>query len=153
MKTTPLLILIPLAGGALLSGCAVMAGGPDGAARTARGDRFQRTLRSYHVIQGQRLGKVGFMKVYDVQDAGGPVYTWKYVYDLSINEVGWFDQTGRAFHAKPYPDFQRDAQNEPVRVIDLPVDTVSRNVMRMLGNAASADEVSFPVASDADIAK
>ncbi len=153
MKTTPLLILIPLAGCALLGGCAVMEGGPGGTARAARGDGFRRTLKSYHVIQGQRLGKVGFMKVYDVQEAGGPVYTWKYVYDLSINELGWFDQTGRAFHAKPYTDFQRDTQPESVRVIDLPDDTVSRNVLRMLGITAASDEVSFPVASDADIAK
>jgi len=110
---------------------------------------MHRTLRSYHAVNSAFQGKVGYLKVFDVAEAGGPVYQWKYVYDLSYEEVGFIDQWGKAYRYHPLPDADQMAQKRPLRVDHLPADSTERNVMRMLGIDPALDQVTFPmVASD-----
>ena len=112
-------------------------------------DLMRRTLRSYHAVNSAYQGQVGFLKVYDVTEAGGPVYQWKYVYDMSFNELGFIDQWGKAYRYHRLPEAAAAATKKPMRVEDLPSDSTEANVMRMLGIDPSIDEVTFPlVASD-----
>ncbi len=113
------------------------------------GDLMRRSLRSYHVVNSAYQGQVGFLKVYDVTEAGGPVYQWKYVYDLDYNELGFIDQWGKAYRYHRLPQADAAAQKKPMRIEHLPSDSTEANVMRMLGLDPSVDEVTFPVvASD-----
>jgi len=114
-----------------------------------QGDLMRRTLRSYHAVNSAYQGQVGYLKVYDVTEAGGPVYQWKYVYDRDYNELGFIDQWGKAYRYHRFPDADASAQRKPMRVEHLPADSTEANVMRMLGLDPSIDEVTFPVmASD-----
>jgi hypothetical protein len=148
-----------LSAGALALGVAAALSGCGGVTPTERsrsefreGRQFERQLKTYHVVYSPHRGKVGFMKVYDVRDAGGPPYEWKFVYDLDLNEVGRIDQFGHAVWERPYTPSEASYQRYSVRSVDLPVDTIERNVMRMLGIDPATDDVTFPLASNADIA-
>ena len=113
-------------------------------ADVADGALMKRALRSYHAVRSQYQGHVGYMKVYDIREAGGPIYTWKYVYDLDHNELGFVDQYGKAYRYPVLPNADQQAQNEPLRVDHMPSDSLERNVMRMLGLDPALDDVSFP---------
>ena len=108
-------------------------------------------LKSYHLVYSEHRGPVGYMKVTDVTKAGGPTYTWKYILDKDFTTIGWIDQMGHAFQYVPYPPGSMPNPREPLRVITLPEDSMSQNVMRMLGMNPAADNVSFPVAKEGDI--
>jgi hypothetical protein len=108
-------------------------------------------LRSYHTVLSEFDGKVGYLKVYDVREAGGPVYPWKYVYDLEWNELGFIDQYGTATRYHLYPEFQQQIHNKDMRPVRMPADSTENNVMRMLGLDITRDHVSFPTATQADI--
>jgi hypothetical protein len=109
------------------------------------GDLMRRTLRSYHAINSAYQGQVGYLKVYDVTEAGGPVYQWKYVYDLDYNELGFIDQWGKAYRYHRLPVADASAQRKPMRVEHLPADSTENNVMRMLGIDPALDDVTFPL--------
>lgn len=125
---------------------------PGRADEVREGARLQKELRSYHVIRSPYQGKIGYLKVYDVREEGGPTYQWKYVYDLKHEERGWIDQFGTAYMEQPYAPGVADGQPYPVRVLHLPSDTTERNVLRMLGIDPATDDATFHVASNADIA-
>ena len=108
--------------------------------------------RSYHVVYSAQRGKVGYAKVFDVAEGGGPVFQWKYVYDLDWKELGYIDQLGTAYQYKPYTPFERDYQPGTIRVVRLPSDSTERNAMRMLGMDPALDDVTFPEATAADLA-
>ena len=113
------------------------------------GDLMRRSLRSYHAVNSAYQGHVGYLKVYDVTEAGGPVYQWKYVYDMAYNELGFIDQWGKAYRYHRLPEASASAQKKPMRVEHLPSDSTEANGMRMLGIDPSVDQVTFPlVASD-----
>jgi hypothetical protein len=137
---------------ALAPGCGGVIPTARGRERVREGALFSERLHSYHVVYSPRRGKVGYLKEMDVSEAGGPTYRWKYVYDLAINRVGRVDQFGKAYKEVPYSPFEADVQRYTVRVIDLPEDTIERNVLRMLDIDPATDDVSFPPASNADIA-
>lgn len=142
---TALCLAAPLA-----AGCA--SGTESDVAKAARdGLDITRTLKSYHVVQSAHSGPVGFLKVFDVQQGGGAIYTWKYVYDKDYRELGWVNQMGQAFQWEKYPPGAMPNPREPYRVRSLPVDSIERNTMRMLGIDPALDEVTFPVALAADI--
>lgn len=144
----------------LLAACAALAlsAASCGTAPTAtrvhevrEGALLNRSLRSMHSVYSANSGIVGFLREYDVSEAGGPAYRWSYVYDKGQNELGWIDQFGTAWLAMPRSPFEADAHQYSVRVKRLPSDEKSRNVMRMLGMDPALDSVTFPAASDADI--
>jgi len=116
------------------------------------GERMSRTLRSYHAVTAAHAGHVGFLKVYDVAEQEGPTFTWKYVYDLDFNEVGFVDQNGTAYRYHRYAGVEQEAHRRETRLETLPEDSVQRNVMRMLGIDPATDDVTFPTATSADIA-
>lgn len=130
-----------------LAGC----GTTPGERSSGDGALMDRQVRSFHVVYSEHTGKVGFMKVFDVVEGGGPPYQWKYVYDLQWNELGFIDQFGTAYQNKPYSPFEQSAQPRPIRVVRLPSDSAQRNAMRMLGIDPAYDDVTFPLATDADI--
>jgi len=109
------------------------------------GDLMRRSLRSYHAVKSAYEGQVGYLKVYDVTEAGGPVYQWKYVLDSDYNELGFIDQWGKAYRYHRLPDADASAQKKPMRVEHLPSDSTESNVMRMLGLDPAVDEVTFPL--------
>ena len=113
------------------------------------GALMKRSLRSYHAVNSAYQGKVGYMKVFDVTEAGGPVYQWKYVYDLDYNELGFIDQFGNAYQYHQLPEVSQRAQQETMKVTEMPADSTERNTMRMLGIDPATDDVTFPLlASD-----
>jgi hypothetical protein len=133
-----------------LAGCRFA--NPEPRVRAVReGALMDRELRSYHVVYSEHRGPVGYLKVYDVREAGGPSYRWSYVYDKAFTELGWIDQFGHAYAYHRYPEGAMPVPTEPLRVVELPTDSVQRNAMRMLGIDPATDNVSFPPASDADI--
>ncbi len=109
-------------------------------------------LLSYQLVYSSHDGKVGYLKTYAVTEAGGPVYKWKYVYDLEFNELGFVDQFGTAYRFHAYTEHEQTIYKQPHRTERMPVDSMERNVMRMLGIDPARDEVSFPRATRADIA-
>jgi hypothetical protein len=117
-----------------------------------RGAHMHRTLRSYHVVYSEHRGRVGFVKVFDVAEAGGHAYPWSYVYDLDFNELGWVDQFGGAYQYVPYTRFEREIHGAGPRVVQMPADSLENNVMRLLGIDPALDNVSFPRATQADVA-
>jgi len=113
------------------------------------GALMDRNLRSYHAVNSAFQGKVGYMKVFDVTEAGGPAYQWKYVYDLEYTELGFIDQFGRAYQYHVLSTADQQAQKTPLKVTEMPADSVERNTMRMLGINPATDDVTFPqLASD-----
>jgi hypothetical protein len=115
------------------------------------GKLMQKELRSYHTVRSEYDGKVGYMKVYDVREGGGPSYPWRYLYDLEWNELGFIDQFGSAYRYHRYAEFQQEAHDTTMRVDRMPADSTENNVMRMLGLDLSRDNVTFPLATSADI--
>jgi hypothetical protein len=120
-------------------------------AQIEKGAHVRRTLKDYFVIESAHAGKVGYVKVYDVSEGGGPAYPWKYVYDRNWNELGFITQLGSAMRYHRYSPAEQAAQNLEMRGDWLPSDAVETNVMRMLGIDHTADTVSFPRATKADI--
>jgi len=114
------------------------------------GALMERSLRSYHAVNSAYQGKVGYMKVFDVTEAGGPVYRWRYIYDLEYTELGFIDQFGKAYQYHVLPTISQAAQKKPLKVTEMPADSAERNAMRMLGIDPATDDVTFPeLASDA----
>ena len=109
------------------------------------------TLTGYYTIVSANQGKVGFLKTYDVTEFGGAPYPWKYVYDVDHKELGFVDQFGGATMYHFYPPSEAAQQNLVLRATKLPSDSLQRNVMRMLGIDPATDDLTFPVASKADI--
>lgn len=140
-----LLVALPLA-----AGCANSTNSR-AAQQAMDGTDLKWTLKSYHVIESVHNGPVGYLKVFDVQQAGGPIYTWKYVYDRDFNELGWVNQLGQAFRREKYPPGAMPDPKEPYRTHTMPADSIERNAMRMLGIDPAIDDVTFPVAKDGDI--
>lgn len=105
----------------------------------------------YHVIQAAHRGRVGFVKVENISEAGGPPYQWKYIYDNDWRELGWVDQFGGATKYHYYTPSEQAQQNETLRAERMASDSLERNVLRMLDIDPSTDELTFPVASRADI--
>lgn len=115
------------------------------------GALIKRDVKSYHVIQAAHRGRVGFVKVFDVTEAGGPPYPWKYVYDNDWRELGFVDQFGSAYKYHYYSPSEQVQQNETLRVTRLPSDSLERNVLRILDIDPSTDELTFPAATRSDI--
>ena len=151
MKSAVLVLAAASLAVAALPGCK---SGPTEEDRLAGydGEHMHREVRSYHVVYSEHRGRVGYMKVYDVVEGGGPAYQWKYVYDLDWKELGFIDQFGTAYLNQPYTSFTQDAQPRTIRFVRLPADSAQRNAMRMLGIDPALDDVSFPVATDGDVA-
>jgi hypothetical protein len=116
-----------------------------------RGALVQRKVKQYHTIVSAHTGKVGYVKVYDVVEGGGVPYEWKYVYDANWKELGFVDQFGGATKYHYYSPSEQAQQNLDLRATRLPSDSLQRNVMRMLDIDPSTDDVTFPVATTADI--
>ena len=133
-----------------LAGCAA---GPsaDRVRAVEQGALMKRRLGSYHVAYSDRSGPVGFMKVYDVQEAGGPVFRWSFVYDRDFNERGFVDQKGTAVRYDAYPPGIQPSGDAPIRFVTLPADSMPRNAARMLGLDPTADNLTFPVANEGDV--
>lgn len=117
----------------------------------ANGSLMHRELKSYHLVYSEHRGPVGYLKVFEVGEAGGPRYTWKFVYDADFRELGWIDQLGTAYQYKEYPPGAMPDPRDPLTVLHLPADSIQRNTMRMLGIDPSLDNVSFPLAKEGDV--
>jgi hypothetical protein len=115
------------------------------------GAGIRQRLKSYHVIESAKLGKVGYLKVKEVEEFKGPTYDWSYVYDRNWNELGFIDQLGGATAYHYYSPSEQAAQNTVLRATKLPSDSIQRNVMRILGLDLTTDDVTFPPATQADI--
>ena len=116
-----------------------------------QGANIKKTLVGYHTIVSAHKGKVGYLKVYDVTEGGGPAYPWKYVYDADWRELGYITQFGTATMYHRYSPSEQAFQKRELRGSVLPSDSPERNVMRMLEIDPSTDDVTFPAASQADI--
>lgn len=117
----------------------------------ANGALIHREVKEYHVILSAHKGPIGFIKVYDVTDGGGPPYPWKYVYDSNWKELGFVDQFGSATMYHYYPPSEAAQQNLDLRATKLPSDSLEANVLRMMDVDPSTDELTFPVARTQDI--
>jgi hypothetical protein len=115
------------------------------------GALIHREVKSYHVISAAHRGRVGYVKVFDVTEGGGPPYEWKYVYDNDWRELGFVNQFGGATKYHYYSPSEQVQQNQTLRATPLPSDSLERNVLRMLDIDPATDELTFPVASRADI--
>ena len=115
------------------------------------GALMKRQVRSYHLVYSEHDGKVAYLKVYAVQEAGGPIYDWSYVYDLDWKELGFVDQFGKAYRYHYYPEIGQEAHKKVLRYDPMPSDSLERNVMRMLEINPALDNVSFPTATGADV--
>ncbi len=122
-------------------------------AANERGALMKREIapHGYRQVYSSFKGKIGFMKIYDVQEAGGAIYRWKYVYDLNHKEMGFVDQYGTAYRFHYYPENEARIHRTPHRPERMPTDSIERNVMRMLDIDPAKDEVTFPVATRGDI--
>jgi hypothetical protein len=116
-----------------------------------QGALMKRALRSYHVAYSDRSGAVGYMKVYDVSEAGGPTYQWSFVYDRDFEEKGWVDQNGTAYRYDRYPPGAQPNPREPFRFSKMPADSLANNAARMLGLDPAAEHLTFPVAKEGDV--
>lgn len=116
-----------------------------------KGALVKKDVTGYHVIVSAHRGKVGYLKSYDVREGGGAPYEWKYVYDGDWKELGFIDQFGGAYLYHYYSPAEQAAQNQVLRMTKLPSDSIQRNVMLMLGIDPVTDDVTFPVATRADI--
>ena len=135
----------------LVSACHTVS--PEQKAANDRGALMKREIapNGYRQVYSAYNGKIGFLKHYHVQEAGGAIYKWKYVYDLDHKELGFIDQFGVAYRYHYYPEQEQRIHRQPHRTERMPEDSAPRNVMRMLGVDPSKDEVTFPVATGADI--
>jgi hypothetical protein len=109
------------------------------------------TLKEDHVIVSAHKGPIGYIKIYDVTEGGGPAYEWKYVYDSNWNELGFVDQFGTATKYHYYSPSEQAQQNRVLRAMKLPSDSLQANVLRMMDIDPSSDELTFPVARREDI--
>ena len=116
------------------------------------GALIKRTVNQYHVIYSENDRGVGFIKVFDIQEGGGPTYQWKYVYDNDWTELGFVDQFGTAYRYEYYGQLQQEIHDKTFRTDRMGPDSIENNVMRMLGINPAFDNVSFPVATSQDIA-
>ena len=116
-----------------------------------QGALIRREVKEYHVIQAAHRGKIGYLKVYDVVEGGGVPYEWKYVYDANWKELGFVDQFGGATMYHYYSPSEAAQQNRDLRAMRLPSDSLQSNVLRMMGIDPSTDDLTFPVATHADI--
>ena len=116
-----------------------------------QGALMKMDLVSYHTVQSEFDGKVGYVKVFNVREAGGPAFPWKFVYGLEFTELGYIDQYGTAYVHHRYPEFQEQIHNKDSRLDRMPADSTENNVMRMLGLDVTRDNVTFPKATTADV--
>jgi hypothetical protein len=153
MKAFPrtLALALVLLAAPLAAGCASAASPERANKAAADGMFFHRTLKSYHVVQSAHRGPVGFLKVYEVQEAGGAVSAWKAIEDPEHKELGIVNSFGKAWQWEEYPPGAMPNPREPYRLREMPVDSIERNAMRMLGIDPATDEVTFPVAQAGDI--
>jgi hypothetical protein len=119
--------------------------------QVGRGALITRELRDYRTIVSAHQGRVGYLKSYDIAEAGGPAYPWQYVYDADWTELGMVDQFGNAYVYHRYSPSEQAQQNLELRAMRLPADSLQNNVMRMLGIDPAADALTFPVATKTDI--
>jgi hypothetical protein len=117
-----------------------------------RGSGIRRELKDYLVIDSVHTGKVGYLKVYDVVEFGGPPYRWTYVYDRNWRELGFINQFGGATMYHYFSPSEEAVQNRTLRATQLPSDSIERNVMRMLGIDPATDDVVFRTAERIDVA-
>lgn len=117
----------------------------------ARGALIKRTPKEWYVIVAGHRGRVGYMKLEDVTEGGGPTYPLRYVYDNDWHELGLVNQFGTAWKWHYYSPSEQAQQNETLRAVPLPSDSLQANVMRILGIDPSTDDLTFPVANRADI--
>ena len=115
------------------------------------GANIQRTLKEHHVIVAAHRGRVGYIRVEDVRESGGPTYEWKWVYDANWTELGFLDQFGNAYKYHFYSPAEQAQQNRDLRLTRLPSDSPEANVLRILGIDPSTDDATFPRATRADI--
>jgi hypothetical protein len=145
-------VVLALVGLASVAGACRTSPTPERLAEWDRGALIHTKTREVHVIYSSQKGKVGYLKVKDVTDAGGPTYPWRYVYDLDMRELGFINQFGGAYQYHVYSQWEAARENEPMRLKFLPSDSIERNVMRMLGIDPALDNVTFPMATQADFA-
>jgi len=115
------------------------------------GAYIKQTPKAWHVIVSAHRGRIGYLKVFDVTEGGGAPYEWKYVYDADWRELGFVDQFGGATMYHYYSPAEQAQQNDVLRATKLPADSIQRNVLTMFGIDPSTDDVTFPVATRADI--
>jgi hypothetical protein len=115
------------------------------------GALIQRQVKEYHVILAAHRGPIGFLKVFDVTEGGGVPYRWSYVYDSNWRELGFVDQFGGATKYHYYPPSEAQQQNQVLRAVKLPSDSLEVNVLRMMDIDPSTDELTFPLARTEDI--
>lgn len=145
--------LVPM----LVVAAALVAGGcrsskPDSEVNAVEhGALMKRKLVSYHVAHSDRSGAVGYMKVFDVTEAGGPTYRWSFILDKDFVEKGWVDQYGTAFRYAPYPPGAQPNPRETFRFSQMEPDSLARNAARMLGLDPASDNLTFPVAREGDV--
>jgi hypothetical protein len=142
-----------LALGALALAAAACRTSPSEARQDAirRGALIRYQTVGYHVIQAAHRGRVGFMKVENVTEGGGPAYPWRYIQDNDHRELGFVDQFGGAYKYHYYSPSEQVQQNEPLRMTKLASDSLERNVLRILDIDPSTDELTFPEATESDI--
>lgn len=146
-----LLVIAALFAAALPAACRTTPT-PERREEVSKGALMHKELKSYHLVYSAHDGKIGYLKVYAVAEAGGPAYDWSYIYDLEFNQLGFVDQFGTAYRFHAYTEQEQRIHKKPHRLERMPADSLERNVMRLLGVNPSTDEVSFPRATPGDIA-
>lgn len=117
----------------------------------SQGAFIKRTPKEWYVVHAAHRGPIGFMRLDDVTEGGGPTYPIRYVFDKDWRELGMVNQFGGALKWHYYTPSEQAQQNETLRADPLPSDSLSANVLRMFDIDPSTDELTFPVADRADI--
>jgi hypothetical protein len=128
--------------------------GPTDARRAewGKGALIHGELVDYRTISSAHKGVVGYIKVYNVTEAKGNPYPWKYVYDADWKELGFIDQFGKAYVRHEYSPSEQAQQNRVARWDVMAADSLENNVMRMLGIDVTTDRLTFPATTHEDIA-
>lgn len=116
-----------------------------------KGALIQRTPKEWYVVQAAHRGAIGYMRLDEVTEGGGPSYPIRYVFDKDWRELGLVNQFGGAWKWHYYSPSEQQQQNEALRAMPLPSDSLQANVLRMFDIDPSTDDLTFPVASRADI--
>jgi len=127
--------------------------GPTDARRAewGKGALIHGELVDYRTISSAHKGVVGYIKIYDVAEAKGNPYPWKYVYDKNWKELGFIDQFGKAYRYHYYSPWEQAQQNRDLRMDVMPADSLENNVMRMLDIDVTSDRLTFPETTQTDI--
>jgi hypothetical protein len=144
-----LAVALAVAAGLGLSGCKA----PQETVETS--GKVGMTIRNYQVIWA-RGGKLGYLRTYDVADAGRPgekPVPIHYVLDLDLKtDRGWVSDNGLGERFEYPADRVKEAYRAPFERVALPADTIENQIKRILG-VDPGTEIALRPAAASDVSR